>query len=563
MIDHQFYPTPEELAVKAWSLFKNKNVRYILEPSAGRADLLEPCKSRHSFSSSYSYDIDCIESMPDNIAVLKSKGLRVIDTDFLSFQTNKLYDRIILNPPFNQGVNHALKAWDILKNGEMVAILNAASIESPNTKDRQYLVDLIKAHGSVEYIESAFMTTDTQRHTKVRVALIHLTKVTHSEKLFSLDDMGLYKDNTPEAIGEQEDALFHKDLAIPNSTIKNSVIAFNSAAKAIKESVKADAAAKYYKSLVCSRLSTDFSDSSSQRSFNEQYEELKLAAWGSIINATEFTSRFSKNVVKDLKKDLESITEMEFSERNVLGLLEGLLLNKAKLDDQMLLDTFDLITAYHSNNRFVYRSYTQSGWKSNDKHRSRSFRMKHTRFILPARSGCSISFGYEGKQMLGDFDKTFALLDGKQAPEISLISLFIDDDSFKQLIQGERLEASYFSCRYYAGIDSIHFFPTKKGKELIDRLNRTVGKLRNWLPNEDTVSPEFWEQYDKAEKITAVLEANPEYTKIRDYEFNHANASIDAFHDKACEQLNIPIFGRLEHAKPANGHQRQLELLAS
>ena len=35
MDDLQFYPTPKELALRAWSLFKNKHFTRVLEPSAG------------------------------------------------------------------------------------------------------------------------------------------------------------------------------------------------------------------------------------------------------------------------------------------------------------------------------------------------------------------------------------------------------------------------------------------------------------------------------------------------------------------------------------------------
>jgi len=560
MIDHQFYPTPLSLAEKAWSLFTNKSVRHLLEPSAGRADLLEVCRF-DNYSKNYRYNIDCIEAMPDNIAVLKSKGLKVVDTDFLSFSTKKLYDRVFLNPPYSNGISHALKAWDILKNGEMVAILNAATIENPNSADKRFLVSLIEEHGSVEFVDSAFTTEDTQRKTEVRVALVHLVKVTHEEAMFYLDDVSFTKDRAKQQHENSEaDDLYHQELCIPNSTIENSVVAFNAAADALKTSIKAYAKANYYRSIVggaSNRRPKDFSNSRSIQDFNDQYDELKLAAWSNVIRATEFTQRFSKKVVEGLENELESIKEMEFTVRNIHGLLEGLLLNKSQLDDQMLLDTFDSITSFHSENRFVYRSFVQSGWKSNDRHKTRSFRMKHTRFILPAHSGCYDSFGWDGLRTLADFDKTFALLDGKQKPLLGMEAMFQDKACFEALKDGERLFSSYFSCRFYRGKDSIHFFPTKKGKELIERFNRVVGKLRNWLPDENTVSPEFWEQYDRAEEITKELEKDANYTQLRDYEFQHGSAELEPFHDKACESLNIPLFSRLE----STSNSMQLSLL--
>jgi predicted RNA methylase len=544
MIDNQFYPTPPALAEKAWKLFTNRNYQSLLEPSAGRGDLIDHRKGR------LPYHVDCIESDADNIAILKEKGYRVIDTDFLTFDTRKNYDRVLLNPPFNRGVTHTLKAWEIVKNGQIVSIVNAETVKNPYSKDRQFLVSLIEECGSVEFIEEAFLSPDAQRITTVEIALIHLVKeVAEDESLFSIKDMGLKDDD--KRTDATEETLFHKELAIPKSSISNSVIAFNNAVEAAELSIKASAKASYYKSLITSTRISKQSNRDATRNFNEEYEELKRCAWQTVITATEFTSRFSRSVVKRLEEDLESIKHLQFNERNIYGLLEGLLLNKKQLDNQMLLDTFDSITAYHSGNRFIYRGYAQNGWKSNDKHRSRAFRMKHTQFILPARSGTdgSSRFGYEGKRLLADFDKTFALLDGKIKPENSLENMFSDTETFSALLQGERLNASYFSCRYYPGIDSIHFFPTKKGQELVDRFNRVVGRLRNWLPDEETVSPVFWEQFEKAEKVTKKLEEDPEYIRLRDYDFYHnemRGVNFEKLHSSACEKLNIPIFNRLE-----------------
>lgn len=39
---NQFYPTPSQLAYLARNKFKSKNIVRILEPSAGRANLLSP-----------------------------------------------------------------------------------------------------------------------------------------------------------------------------------------------------------------------------------------------------------------------------------------------------------------------------------------------------------------------------------------------------------------------------------------------------------------------------------------------------------------------------------------
>ena len=57
----------------------------------------------------------------------------------------------------------------------------------------------------------------------------------------------------------------------------------------------------------------------------------------------------------------------------------------------------------------------------------------------------------------------------------------------------------------YPGVGTIHFFPSKE-KNLVDRLNRLVGKHRQWIPKQDDeVTKNFWQAYDKSEKLDAEL----------------------------------------------------------
>jgi len=77
-------------------MFNEHAVTALLEGSAGRGDLIT-----NSGASRYKGRCDCIESMGDNIAVLKQQSFRVIDTDFLPFSTSKVYSHILINPPYN------------------------------------------------------------------------------------------------------------------------------------------------------------------------------------------------------------------------------------------------------------------------------------------------------------------------------------------------------------------------------------------------------------------------------------------------------------------------------
>ena len=53
----------------------------------------------------------------------------------MTFYTYKHYDLIIMNPPFDNGDKHLLKAIDLQKNGgAIICLLNAETLKNPYSK---------------------------------------------------------------------------------------------------------------------------------------------------------------------------------------------------------------------------------------------------------------------------------------------------------------------------------------------------------------------------------------------------------------------------------------------
>ena len=122
-VQKTFYPTPELLAEKLLGGIKWNMVDCVLEPSAGKGDLaLFAAKkmfyARHSYpphddrsirEAAEEADIDCIEIDALLRNTLEGRGFRVIHDDFLSFETQKRYSLIVMNPPFDQGAEHLFR----------------------------------------------------------------------------------------------------------------------------------------------------------------------------------------------------------------------------------------------------------------------------------------------------------------------------------------------------------------------------------------------------------------------------------------------------------------------
>src|SRR5690606_25381797 len=119
--------------------------------------------------------IDAIEKDERLAGLLMSEGITVVWDDFLTYQTYKEYDYIIMNPPFSNGVDHVLKALELAENQlsycEIYAILNKETINNAYSNKRQELLRKLDEYGAdIRYVKDSF--TQAERKTDVEVALI-------------------------------------------------------------------------------------------------------------------------------------------------------------------------------------------------------------------------------------------------------------------------------------------------------------------------------------------------------------------------------------------------------
>lgn len=517
--DLQFFPTPPALAARMWSLFENRQFSRVLDPSAGSGALLQAMPQRHHRRC----QLDAIEIDPGKHPTLRQHGINVVGLDFLAFSTGALYSHILMNPPFAQGCQHVLKAWESLFDGEIVALVNAQTLRNPFSRERQLLAQIVASHGTATYIDDAFIGPDVVRQTDVEVALIHLVKKADTKNIIGEVLSQLRTDHLQDELGK--DVRERGEIALPNGFVEDLVLTFEAAVRTMREAVKAEACASYYASRLGRTLAElDESnkgevghDSSTAQhvrtAMSERYDDLKERAWSHILRSTQVTSRLSSKAQKRLESEFEAIKKLEISASNIYGFLAGLSSSASEIQIDMACDVFDLVTRYHSDNAVFYM-----GWKSNDRHRTCGKRIKMTRFVIPghASDSWSSSLRYESMKTLEDMDKVFAMLDGKQKPTFGLADLF--RHNFAELRAGQRASSDYFDVRYYPGVGTIHFFP--RNKQLVDRLNRVVGRRRAWLPPETQPANEgFWQQYEQAERMD--VEVRREFARIA--EASHAS----------------------------------------
>lgn len=525
-MEHQFFPTGRALAHRCWKKFKNKNFVRVMDPSAGEGDLLKAIPEDMLYHFRHrDFPFDVCEIDAKFHPILREQKRRIVGHDFLQYTGGAWLSHFIMNPPFAYGVEHVLHAWDILWDGEIVAIINAETIRNPFSAQRRLLVRLIEQHGDCEFVRDAFNGPDAMRKTDVEVAIVYLRKCANLAVDITGDLIGQLRKDQHD--GEQLAAGFQEEqqLAHCNSTVENMVLVFDAAVHSMRAAAFASAKATYYARLLGQATEQEAGaqkeplaavlsrgakqaptlDKQQTRTLTAEvmdalhtgYLDLKHRAWNGVLKSSSIKDRLSSLAQKRLEAEFDYIKELEFTAANVYGFLLGVLEKQSELQIEMACDVFDTITKYHSENLVYYK-----GWKSNDRHRTCGMRLRTNRFILPGFTCFFDCLTGDSNARLADFDKVFAMLDGKFQAELGLVQAC--QQRYEQLRGGERVESSYFEVRYYPLAGTMHFFP--RDKVLVDRLNRMVGRQRQWLPPaDDSDDVVFWEQYNAAEKLDKEL----------------------------------------------------------
>jgi hypothetical protein len=233
MFNENFFPTPDALAEKLTKHLTDKQYKEdtILEPSAGKGDLIDFMENKTSRYGKRQMNVLSIEQEPDLQAILREDGRAVIADDFLTFWPTMIIDHIVMNPPFDNGADHLLHAIEILEDngGTVACILNAETIRNPHSEKRKLLANkLEKYKAEIEYVKDGF--TKAERKTKVEVAIIHAT-IEGKEKI----NLDFDSTTTEKAKTVQFSEADFKDEVALNDKIGNAITRFEESQKALLE----------------------------------------------------------------------------------------------------------------------------------------------------------------------------------------------------------------------------------------------------------------------------------------------------------------------------------------
>jgi hypothetical protein len=464
MFDKNFFPTPEEVIKKMLEPYYNESSfeyetsgKLILEPSAGKGDILEElCKYRTK------ENVYCIEKNPDLQKILTGKGYKLIADDFLEFECEHDFNLIVMNPPFDEGDKHLLKAWEIMNNGDIVCLLNAETIRNPYNKTRQLLATIIKDNGgSVEELGNCFSTAE--RKTDVEVVLVRLTKKAE-RKAFDFGTM------------ESENLEFDEDLGseiATGDTIGNIVLHYEEAKKDFKEALqKMDKMNQSMKFLTGEYGMDVYKEMDSYGSPHNKYhsflDNVKVQIWNNIIKQLNIEKYMTSKVREDFDRKVREMGNMAINEANIKNVVMAVIQNSGNILEDGIVEVFDIFTKYYKENRVHVE-----GWKTND-----SWKVNR-KIILPyviKAESYNSHYRAEYSAKFSDIEKCLCYISGIQYDHITHLNTWIE-----QVAIGDSSwhNSRFFEFRCYKkGTIHLKF----KDEWLWKEFNMRATKGKNWLP---------------------------------------------------------------------------------
>lgn len=497
MFDHEFFPTPPELAKRLIDDDLYYSVRTVLDPSAGKGDLLKAMNER--FKSRYNhktYDCYAVEIDTDLRAILKDKNYRLIGSDFLNFKTYNQFDLIIMNPPFSCGEKHLLKALEMQKNGGKIrCILNAETIRNPYTNERKLLVQQLESYGAeIEYVKNAFSHAEVKTDVEIAIIRVDIPYNSNYESVLveHLKKAELEEEKKEYAVGTAETSIDNRDffqiiIGRYNTECRNAITIIDEF-----EKLQPLVSSSFDKECPVLSLTVCSKDAYTGYSMkNQALFQIRRKYWETLFQSKQFGEKMTESLRSKFMAKVEELVFYEFNKENIMLLYDEMNAMLSKGIEKTIIDLFDefSIKGYWDENSSNIHYF--NGWKTNKAYIV-------NKKVIRRLNGMSY-FGerweirYEQQGTLEDMEKVFEYLNPvKEEYETvrQVISRYGREGKSTRTI-----DFHYFSCIFYKkGTCHITF----KDEELLKKFNLYGCIHKNWLF--DSYGKKPYEEMNEEEK---------------------------------------------------------------
>lgn len=470
-----FYPTPKEVALKMFEKVKGsfncrrKEYPFILEPSVGKGDLI---KHIIDFSNINNCDIEdfikekvsVIESDSTLVKILKSENFNLISDDFLTLETQQKFDLIFMNPPFDKGADHLLKAISLQEvyGGKIVCLLNAETLRNPCYNNRKFLKEKLEVlNAEIEFITNGFSTAERKTNVEIALVYIDIPEVYESSIL----------NNLKNSIEAKEDEYISDEIETLDF-FKARITRFNRDAEVgintLRELKKVNSILPQK-----NRYNSNFIPLEDKLTENGFLQELRLHYWSELLKEPKFIGKLTNNLQSKYYSMINELKTKDFSLFNIMQIQEDMMLNLVQgIEDTILnlFDDFSYQSTYHPE--FSKNIHYYNGWKTNKAHYINKKVIQ--RLNIYKYSHLDL---YEAKSKLKDIEKILKYLSTSLPDKIFNIDTILDEAYKTKVISN--LEFTFFHCTFYKK-GTVHI--TFKDQKLLDRFNIYASQKKGWLP---------------------------------------------------------------------------------
>lgn len=559
----EFYPTPVELVAKMIEGIRFKSGNSILEPSAGSGNIVkfiafandtlndhwrykyyegtldekrkqiienDAVKRYYDYEEDdtknyfphINFDIDCIEIDKNLQAILKNHDFNVIADDFLSFETSKMYDYIIMNPPFSDGDKHLMKAIRLAeKNGgsQIICLLNAETIRNPYSRSRVELKDTLdKYDATYEFINNAF--SNAERKTDVDIVIIRVTVPNLNQFKFDWSDLDIGADDMNYDVPEECSELVIDDK------LKQPVLMYRREIELGKKLI-------YEYNAIKDKISCGFTNENDPNNYdsckkeaiihlkvgnndlakrfttlseviNDYIERVRYKYWYELLHEPFFMKGLPSDAQNEYFGEIEKLSKYEFSIPNICRIQLDILSKTAESIEKSIVNLFEKFTYKHSMGCEKNVHYF-NGWKSND-----AF-IINKKIVIPYMNcfnsyNGELDISYEARHFFADIERIFAYFDAE--PIFSDIDYICNE--YNYFGQSKKCEFKYFFVDFYKK-GTVHI--TFKDDELLKKFNIYGCLKKGWLP--PSYGKKSYDEMAEEEKnVIDEFEGANEYAKV-------------------------------------------------
>ena len=509
---NEFYPTPEELLKKMTDGIAWRDCRYVLEPSAGKGNIVDFCQKAAKGHYVDDLDVDCIEIDPELRACLIGGERRVVHDDFLTYKTFKKYDLIIMNPPFSNGDEHLLKALEMQKDGgAVVCLLNAQTIKSPHTRRQNDLVAKLEEYdASITYIENAFSTAERPTGVEIAMVKVYIPAKKSESKIYEKMKAKRY---TGEDSGEARTDIAPNDFV--EAIVRNYEIEIEAGIELIKEykamtpylldSFKKDDA--YSSGIITLKIGGHKVDVLND-AINTYVKRVRRKYWEALFKDPRFTEGMTSNLYDEYTSKVNELIEYDFSTYNIRTMQIEMSKELVRGVEDCIIKLFDTLSYQYSYSSELSKNiHYYNGWKTN-----KSWYI-NKKVIIPGMNAWGF-FGssydpcsWDITRKLDDIEKALDYLDGGKTENLDM------KDALKEAKDNDitkKIPLKHFTVTFYKkGTCHIEF----RDEELLKKFNIFGSQQKGWLP--PGYGKKKYSEMDESEKaVIDEFEGEKSYDKV-------------------------------------------------